>query len=134
MLKEMGIKYLTLSVEMDKITLKEITKLWAPKDLIVMVFGRVPLFTSRLPLKYKECLISPLGEKYYPLLRDEVTYILPAEPFSLGQYIDELEKFGIRNFIIDIRFLLNKQIRRIVTPRRVNLPRGFSFNYKREWK
>jgi len=133
-LKEMGIKYLTLSVEMDKITLREITKFWMPKDLIVMVFGRVPLFTSRLQLGCKECLISPLGEKYYPLLRDEITYILPEEPFSLGQYIEELERFGIRNFLIDIRFLLNKQIRRLVTARRVNLARGFSFNYKREWK
>ncbi len=133
-LKGMGIKYLTLSVEMDKITLKEITKFWAPRDLIVMVFGRVPLFTSRLQPNCKECLISPLDERYYPLLRDEVTYILAEEPFSLGQYIDELEGFGIRNFIVDMRFLLNKQIKRIVTTRRVNLPRGFSFNYKREWK
>ncbi|MCD6319109.1 MAG: U32 family peptidase, partial [Candidatus Desulfofervidaceae bacterium] len=93
-LKELGIRFLTLSIELDRQTIKNIVKHWPAQDLILMVYARIPLFTSRLSLKpfwQNAPLVSPLGEQYYPLTRNEITYILPDEPISLGGYMEELK-------------------------------------------
>jgi len=135
-LKELGIRFLTLSIELDRATIENIIKHWPAQDLIIMVYARIPIFTTRLSLKpfwQNTSLVSPLGEQYYPLIRDEITYILPEESFSLAGYIEKLKSLGIRQFGIDLRFLLRKQITKIVSPRRINLPKGYIFNYKRGW-
>ncbi len=137
LLKDIGVQYLTLSPEMDKMCLKVLSKSWGTKDLIMLVYARLPIFTSRLSLKTGKkdvCLVSPLGERYYPLIRDQITYILPENPFSLGKYLEELKEMGITNFCVDLRFQLKKQIRKILKRRGISLPQGHLFNYKRGWK
>lgn len=136
-LKELGIRFLMLSIELDRQTIKNIVKHWPVQDLIIMVYARIPLFTSRLSLKpfwQNVPLVSPLGEQYYPLTRDEITYVLPEEPISLGGCMEELKSFGIRQFGVDLRFLLRKQVAKIVSARGINLPKGHIFNYKRGWR
>jgi putative protease len=135
-LKSFGVRFLTLSLELDKEALKQITKCWSPQDLIIMVYIRTPLWISRLSLKsfwQNVPLISPLGELYYPIVRDEITYILPEIPVSLGAYLKELQSFGINQFGVDLRFVSHKKTNRIVAKKGVFLPKGYSFNYRRKW-
>ncbi|HDD45348.1 MAG TPA: U32 family peptidase [Candidatus Desulfofervidus auxilii] len=133
-LKNMGIHFLMLSLELDKNTIKTLVKYWNKHEIVINVYMRMPVWISRLSLKpfwRSDSLISPLGEKYYPLKRDEITYILPEIPISLKDYLKELKSFGIYQFCVDLRFLLKKEVEKIVTSKGVFLPKGYQFNYQR---
>jgi len=135
-LKSLGIRNLTLSLELDRETIRKIINYWSPQNLIIMVYTRPPLWTSRFSLKpfwQNASLVSPLGESFYPIIRDEITYILPETPISLGPYLKELQSLGISQFGIDLRHILRNKINKIVTKKGIFLPREYSFNYKRKW-
>ncbi len=126
-LKELGAEIVTLSVELDKSSIRELP------ETMALVYGRIPVLTSCLKVEdFKGgSILSPLGIEYLIVSRNQITYILPQLPFSLTDSLEELKSFGIHRFLLDLRFMLTKEGARILGRDKAALPRGFKLNYQR---
>ncbi|MCD6254730.1 MAG: hypothetical protein J7J44_00445, partial [Deltaproteobacteria bacterium] len=123
-LEELGANIITTSVELDKGSMRGLP------TAMVLVYGRIPVFTSRLNLETfrGKSIVSPLGMECFILSRDQITYVLPQTPFSLTNSLKELKSFGICKFLLDLRFVLTKEGAKVLAS---ILPRGLDSNYKR---
>ena len=123
-LEELGANIITTSVELDKGSMRGLP------TAMVLVYGRIPVFTSRLNLETfrGKSIVSPLGMEYFILSRDQITYVLPQTPFSLTNSLKELKSFGMCKFLLDLRFVLTKEGTKVLAS---VLPRGLDSNYKR---
>ncbi len=68
------------------------------------VYGTPPLFTSRLSgshFQFNKTVISPKGEQYLLKKRDGLILTIPAQPFSLLPYLQELQNIGLDYIVID---------------------------------
>ena len=123
-LEELGANIITTSVELDKGSMRGLP------TAMVLVYGRIPVFTSRLNLETfrGKSIVGPLGMEYFILSRDQITYVLPQTSFSLTNSLKELKSFGMCKFLLDLRFVLTKEGTKVLAS---VLPRGLDSNYKR---
>ncbi len=93
----------TLSVELSKENIKNIASHFLGR-LEVMVFGKIELMVSRDPSLPDGILIDGKKKKF-ETYRDQfgIIHILNSPDLFLLDYLDELDKFGINSFGIDLR-------------------------------
>ncbi len=103
-LQNLGVTYVTLSVEADKETLKQLLRNLPESKLLAYVFGHLPLMISRAPLpegKKALRLTSPRGEQFRLLSRGELTYLIAKFPYLMQKPLAELLPLGLTRIIID---------------------------------
>ena len=103
-LQNLGVTYVTLSVEADKETLKLLLRNLPESKLLAYVFGHLPLMISRAPLpegKKALRLTSPRGEQFRLLSRGELTYLVAKFPYLMQKPLAELLPLGLTRIIID---------------------------------
>jgi putative protease len=105
LLHETGCQGVIVSLENDRANLRELLPAIQALNPLVTVYGRPPLFTSRLRIKirpgevirgYEEDGLDHHGEAGLTLLR-------PARPFCLFGHLKELRDLGARGLVIDLR-------------------------------
>ncbi len=103
-LQNLGVDYVTLSVEADKETLKLLFRNLPAPRLLAYIYGHLPLMISRAPLpdgKKALRLISPRGEQFRLLSRGELTYLIAKLPYLLQKPLAELLPQGLTRLIVD---------------------------------
>ena len=103
-LQNLGVDYVTLSVEADKETLKLLFRNLPASRLLAYIYGHLPLMISRAPLpdgKKALRLISPRGEQFRLLSRGELTYLIAKLPYLLQKPLAELLPQGLTRLIVD---------------------------------
>jgi putative protease len=93
----------TLSVELSKENIKNIASHFLGR-LEVMVFGKIELMVSR-DLSLPDGILIDGKKKKFETYRDQfgIIHILNSPDLFLLDYLDELDKFGINSFGIDLR-------------------------------
>lgn len=99
-LQELGIEQFSTSPEDDRVNINAISK--GLKQLIVQIYGKVALMTSRIPLS-QASPISSKTEKFKPLSANGLTYLRPTIPFSLTGHLQDLPASGVSGYLIDLR-------------------------------
>jgi U32 family peptidase len=103
-LQNLGITYVTLSVEADKETLQQLLRNLPETKLLAYVFGHLPLMISRAPLpegKKALRLTSPRGEQFRLRSRDELTYLIAKFPYLMQKSLPDLLSQGLTRIIVD---------------------------------
>ena len=130
-LKQQNIQQITTSLEDDKINIAAIRK--HSRKIIVPIYGKIPLMTSRIPLSTDDTITTPTEEKLHSRLTGEITEIYASTPFSLSGYLQDLHQMGISGFLIDLREHATRERQVILTDIKKNkiIPRTTLFNYRR---
>ena len=106
-LYEMGASKIVFAQEGDRHTLEALAKRTGKEDLIIQVFGKVPLFRSRHP-KPRSGLHarSVVGsrEELQVLKRNRLTYVVSQRDFSLRHIVPDLKNAGFNNFLYDLTY------------------------------
>ncbi|MFP3868618.1 MAG: peptidase U32 family protein [Desulfobacteraceae bacterium] len=101
----LGVARVTLSVEADRPTLKQLLKRMPAHRLSSYLFAYLPLMISRVPLPKDKPgwrLQSPHQEHFRLIAQNELTFLYPVLPFFWGKAYPELQAQGIGHFIIDL--------------------------------
>ncbi len=119
-LSQLGCNWVTLSPEISKKELKELSKGPLPALPIVIVFHWIPLMVSRLKPKLMErkAFRSHRGDGYYYKRSGQFNLIFADSPVSWFEKISELEKMGYKLFEIDISeapWSLHKDLPRLLS-------------------
>lgn len=100
------------------------------------VYGAPPLFTSRLSgshFQFNKTVISPRGEQYFLKKRDGLILTIPAQPFSLLPYLQELQSIGLDYVVIDTTLMQAGEKEMAVLAERLRGPGNYrklpTFNY-----
>ena len=107
-LQENSIGHAQIAVETDRTTLAAICRRQGGKTGAapgLTVFGRMPLFTSRLAaehFRYQQPFVSPKGERYELVRRWGATLALPEMPFSLLNELADIASLGLNYAVIDL--------------------------------
>jgi putative protease len=101
---ELGCRWSVLSVETTKEELKELAQKRFSSGLVITVYCRPPLFTSRLiPALHKErSFLSPRNEAYHLTTNAGRAEIYADRPVSWLEQLPVLRAFGYSNFMIDV--------------------------------
>ncbi|MBW1952948.1 MAG: U32 family peptidase, partial [Deltaproteobacteria bacterium] len=102
---ELGVATVTLSVEADRQTLKQLLNRVSGNHLVSYLFAYLPLMISRVPLpkdKKSWRLQSPHRENFRLIPQNDLTLLYPVIPYFLGKAYAELQAGGIGHFIIDL--------------------------------
>lgn len=105
-LKELGVETVTLAVEADRATLERLAKAVPLNQVLLYLYGYLPLMISRVPLppdKPGLRLISPQGEELRVGTKDGLTYVLPTQPLNWQEALPELRRWGYSRFLVDVR-------------------------------
>ena len=103
-MQNLGVDYVTLSVEADKETLKLLFRNLPVSRLLAYIYGHLPLMISRAPLpdgKKALRLTSPRGEQFRLLSRGELTYLIAKFPYLMQKPLEELLPLGLTRIIVD---------------------------------
>ncbi len=137
-LTQMGCNWITLSPELSRKELLEISRAPLPAVPIVMVYHWMPIMVSALKPKLleKKVFKSRKGEGYYYKRSGPYSLIFADSPVSWLDKIPELEKMGYRLFEIDISegpWSLRKELSRLLSGyKRFRSDKPFSeFNWGR---
>ncbi len=107
LLKEAGLKHAVAGVENDRNNIKMICAHKQGMKVGMMVYGLIPLFTSRLDTKhfqYGRIVVSPKGEKFVLRRQENLTIALPLLPFSLLSRLSEVTAAGVDYGVVDFSF------------------------------
>jgi putative protease len=135
-LANLGLKGLTLSPEMDLTTYQSLVKKPRTEAILLYIFGRPALFTSRfqvLGLK-RGPIVSPRGEKYLAATEGDA-FILQAETrVFLSGYLKTPAPQRLAGLLVDLRLEprpgeMARLVKKAVAEGRGSL--GSSFNWKR---
>ena len=105
LLDEMGCQRVILSLENDRNNLIKLVLAIQRLTPLVTVFGWPVLFTSRLVIKPREGS-AIWGSKINRLehsRQEELTTIRSDRPFCLFEHLLDLDKMGVRDFVVDLR-------------------------------
>jgi len=104
-LREMGATVVTYSVEGDLENLRRLVARVPKSALAVQVYGRIPVFQSRVPRRFLPSgavrLADP-GSHFTVRMQDGLTSVMPQEAFSLRDRLDLLRELGLRSFVHDV--------------------------------
>ncbi len=137
-LAQMGCNWITLSPELSRKELLEISRSPLPTVPIVLVYHWMPIMVSALKPKMMERKVfrSKMGDGYYYKRSGPYSLIFADRPVSWLDKIPELEKMGYRLFEIDISegpWSLRKELSRLLSGyKRFRSDKPFSeFNWGR---
>jgi hypothetical protein len=104
-LHEAGCQGVILSLENDRTNLQELLPAIQAFNPLLTVYGRPPLFTSRLKIRARSGeVIRGDGEESLDHHGGAgLTLIRPLRPLCLLEYLRELRDLGIRGFVLDLR-------------------------------
>ena len=106
-LADLGLSGLTISLETDEENLKELLARPAQAARILYLYGRPPLFTSRLKpagLKSGQPVISPKKERFR-VYQDQQSLVAVAEkPVSFASLLKYRHLGGVTAFLIDLEY------------------------------
>ena len=137
-LQNMGIDYVTLSVEADKETLDLLFRNLPGHRLLAYMYAHLPLMISRVPLpdgKKALRLTSPRDEQFRLLSGNELTYLIAKFPYLMQKPLAELLSQGLTRVIVDINNSglpaseIGSVVRRILSGPQIT--GGSTFNYYR---
>jgi len=126
-----------LSLESDRTNLKHLVRLIQGLNPLLTIYGRPPLFTSRLRIGPRpgEVLQGADQESLEHESEAGVVLVRPVRPLCLFDYLRELRDLGMQGFVIDLRGLRLRpeKVRSLVESfRRERCPDSFTtFNYLR---
>jgi hypothetical protein len=106
-LQDLGVDYLTLSVEADKDTLQLLLRNLPGSRLLAYIYAHLPLMISRAPLpsgKKALRLTSPRGEQFRLLTQGELTYLIAKFPYLMQKPLEELLPQGLTRVIVDVNY------------------------------
>jgi hypothetical protein len=137
LLHELGCQGMILSLENDRNNLQHLVRLIQGLNPLLTIYGRPPLFTSRLKIRPRpgEVLQGADQESLEHESKAGVVLVRPCRPLCLFDYLRELRDLGMQGFVIDLRgFRLKaEKVRSLVDAcRRERCPNAFTtFNYLR---
>jgi collagenase-like PrtC family protease len=104
-LHEAGCQGVILSLENDRANLQDLLPAIQALNPLLTVYGRPPLFTSRLKIKARpgEVLRGDGEEGLDHHGEAGLTLIRPLRPLCLLEYLKELRDLGVRGFVMDLR-------------------------------
>jgi hypothetical protein len=126
-----------LSLENDRTNLQHLVRLIRGLNPLLTIYGRPPLFTSRLKIRPQpgQTLQGADQESLEHESEAGVVLLRPGRPLCLFDYLRELRDLGMQGFVIDLRGLRLRpeKIRSLVEAcRRERCPDAFTtFNYLR---
>ena len=103
----LGASEVTAYVEDDRDNLTDLLGRALPLPVEMVAFASIPLLTSRIPIrgvKGDQSLQSDRGEGYRVMRRNDLTEVIPETDFSLTGCRAELEKLGVRHFLLDLSY------------------------------
>lgn len=120
MLAQAGFEGAQLAIELDRAAIKVLLQQYRSTAgegskgrgndnlrrlrLGLTVYGAPPLFTSRLQgshFQFNKTVVSPKGEQYLLKKKDGLVVTIPAQPFSLLPYLQELQNTGLDYIVVD---------------------------------
>jgi putative protease len=135
-LSRLGLTGITLSPEMDEATYQGLTRRPLASSVLLYLFGRPALFTSRFfPKNLKRGpIISPKGEKFLAGLEGDAFIIRSESRIFMGGLLKGPSPANLAGLLVDLRQEsrvgeLAKSLKKAVAEGRGNL--GLSFNFKR---
>jgi len=137
LLHELGCQGMILSLENDRTNLQHLVRRIRGFNPLLTVYGRPPLFTSRLQIRPRpgEVLQGADQESLEHASEAGVALVRPSRPLCLFDYLPELRDLGMQGFVIDLRGcrLRAEKVRSLVGAcRRERCPTSFTtFNYLR---
>lgn len=103
---ELGLQTWTLSLEDDQFNISKLLAGKRGKNLLVVVYSPVDLFTSRIPPSVSAenfVLESDTGELLNLARKRDLTLTQAEKPYSLLGNIHKLQKMNCLNFVLDLR-------------------------------
>ncbi|MBD1400828.1 DUF3656 domain-containing U32 family peptidase [Pelovirga terrestris] len=104
-LSKLNIADVELYIEDDRHNLAAILSRQLPVPASLMVYGRVPLLTSRIRVRQLHSdgsILSDRDDAYRVQQRQGLTWLFSETPFSFISNIRELEQLGCSGFIVDL--------------------------------
>ncbi|MGA3113597.1 MAG: peptidase U32 family protein [Syntrophobacteraceae bacterium] len=108
---ELGCRWSVVSLEVTREELKELAQKKFSAGLVLTVYCRPPLFTSRLipALHEDRPFLSPRKEVYHLIKKAGGVEIYADRPVSLFEHLPVLRSFGYGNFLVDFSEAHGKQ-------------------------
>jgi U32 family peptidase len=133
--QELGAAGCTLYIEDDADNLAQLLAADVPVPRRVLVYGSVPVLTTKIRIrdvKGDAPLVSDRGDGYRTTVRDGLTVVTPAKPFSLTGQRHRLQEMGCSSFIIDLSQLPAGEWPRVLDAfnRGTQLPDTTEFNFQ----
>ncbi|OPX19207.1 MAG: hypothetical protein BZ151_10485 [Desulfobacca sp. 4484_104] len=104
-LHDLGVERVTLSVEADRPTLKQLLSRVPAARLSSYLFAYLALMVSRVPvlgeIKSRR-LQSPRHENFRLVPDRDLNLLYPTVPYFLGKAVAELQRLGLGHFIVDL--------------------------------
>jgi putative protease len=132
--RELGASAVTLYIEDDAENMSRLLVADMPMLRRVLVYGGVPVMTTKIRIKDVKGdapLVSDRGEGYAVTVRDGLSVITAAKPFSLIQYKRRLQEMGCASFMVDLAQLSPAEWPRVLDAfaRGMELPGTTEFNF-----
>lgn len=106
--KELGASEATLYIEDEKQNLRDLLHRDAGVNTSMLVYGSVPLITSRIPIKAvrpEQPVLSDRGDAYRVDHRSGLSVLSSETDYSLLGRLGELQDLGCRRFSLDLSHL-----------------------------
>ncbi len=132
--QELGASAVTLYIEDDAENLATLLAADLPVARRVLVYGSVPVITSKIAIKGVKAdapILSDRGDGYRVTVRDGLTVVTATTPFALTGYRERLQGMGCNSFVIDLGQTPAEQWPRILDAfaRGIELPGSSPFNF-----
>jgi len=104
-LSELNVTDVELYIEDDRHNLAAILSRQLPVPTSLMVYGRVPLLTSRIRVRQLRSdgpILSDREDAYRIQQRQGLTWLFSETPFSFIANIEELKQLGCSGFVVDL--------------------------------
>ncbi len=138
--RELGFSGVTLNPEMDRESLAALLQHQSPlPQLLVRAFAFPRLLPTRMPLAAgdrRAPLVSSRGEKFFPVARDGITWLVAAQPCDILAELRRLPAARRLTFLVDLSCyppgvkpgILLSRLRR-----HKSLPTASTYNFTRKW-
>ena len=105
LLQEMGCQFLILSMENDQDNLGKLVPVVNEITPLITVYGRPPLFTSRLQMRSRKgsTIRTSDREPLQPTREEGLTPVRSSHPLCLFEHLQQLRQLGLRDFVVDLR-------------------------------
>jgi U32 family peptidase len=106
--QELGATRATLYIEDDRDNISQLLASDLKISRSVMLYTQVPVITSKITIKDvrgEAPLTSDRGDVYPVKVKDRLTVVNAATPFSLTQYRNELRQMGCASYVLDLSHL-----------------------------
>jgi len=132
--QELGAVAVTLYIEDDAENLALLLAADLPVARRVLVYGSVPVITSKIAIKGVKAdapILSDRGDGYRVTIRDGLTVVTATTPFALTGFRERLQGMGCTSFVIDLGQTPAEQWPRILDAfaRGCELPGSSPFNF-----